>query len=106
MNAYTTMGPARMHQRDISNVIRAHGYQAGAHLMGLERQRSWQAEAEISRQLKHGQARSAPTLPLVMQLRKAIGTALVRAGLWLTQPASSVISPPTNVTGSGMSPAT
>lgn len=98
MNAYTTVGPARMHQRDISNVVQAHGYRAGAHLMALERQRSWQAEAELSWQLKYGQARSAPTLPIVMQLRNEIGMALIRAGQWLAQSTAYVATPVTTET--------
>ena len=106
MNAYTTVGPARMHQRDISNVVQAHGYRAGAHLMALERQRSWQAEAELSWQLKHGQARSAPTLPIVMQLRNEIGMALIRAGRWLAHSTAYLIAPATTVTVGSGDPAT
>jgi hypothetical protein len=87
-----------MHQRDISNVMQAHGHRAGAHLMALERQRSWLAEAELSWQLKHGQVLSAPTLPIVMQMSNEIGIALVRAGRWLAHSKACVISPATNVT--------
>ena len=55
MNAYTTMGQARIQQRDIEAVLRVGRMTAAAHLAALERQRGWQAEAEVERLLKqHG----------------------------------------------------
>jgi hypothetical protein len=80
MNAYTTMGQARIRQHDIDAVLRADALTAAAHLAALERQRGWQAEAEMARLLKqHGLGPPARPALLTM-LRQTLGAALVHAG--------------------------
>jgi Xaa-Pro aminopeptidase len=55
MNAYTTRSQARILPRDIAALHRADQYMIGASLAALERQREWQAEAEVDWLLKqHG----------------------------------------------------
>lgn len=80
MNAFTTRGQARIQPRDVSSVLRANRYLAGASLAALERQRGWQAEAEVAGVLKqHGLAPKSAALRVAL-LRRAVGAAVVRAG--------------------------
>jgi hypothetical protein len=80
MNAYTTRGQARIQHRDIAAVLQAEGILAAGQLAALERQRGYQADAELERLLKqHGVAQRATATPVSI-LRQTIGAALVRTG--------------------------
>jgi hypothetical protein len=80
MNAYTTMGQARITQRDIDGVLRAHSYLAGATLAALERERGCQAEAEMARLLKQHGLQPASVISRLSMLRQTLGAALIRVG--------------------------
>jgi len=80
MNAYTTRGEARIQARDVSAALRANGLTPGASLAALERQRGWQAEAEMERLIKQYVVKSSASSSLVSLVRQSIGAALVRAG--------------------------
>ena len=95
MNPYTTRGQARIQQRDIEPVLGMNSYLAGASLAALERQRGWQADAELAWLLKQHGVTPAATASLVSLLRQTIGTALVCAGERLTGVSRSGISPET-----------
>ena len=95
MNAYTTRGQARIQPRDVSSVLRANRYLAGASLAALERQRGWQADAEMAWLLKqHGLAPKSAALRVAM-LRRTIGAALVGAGERLAGVPRSAVVPET-----------
>ena len=79
MNAYTTMGQARIQPRDFSAVLRATQL-AGAPLAVFERQRGCQAEAEVNWLLKQNGVTSHTSMSRVALLRQATGAVLVRAG--------------------------
>ena len=80
MNAYTTVGQAKINRRDMENILYGDAFLAGTALAAFERQRGWQAEAERDRLLKqHGVGLNAAA-PLAAMLRQAVGAALVRAG--------------------------
>jgi hypothetical protein len=79
MNAYTTMGQARIQPRDVAAVLRAHGL-AGSSLAALEWQRGCQADAEVARLRKQNGVTPHQTTSRVALLWQTIGTALVRAG--------------------------
>ncbi len=79
MNAYTTMGQARIQPRDFSAVLRANQL-AGAPLAVFERQRGCQAEAEVNWLLKQNGVTSHTSISRVALLRQATGAVLVRAG--------------------------
>jgi hypothetical protein len=93
MNAYTTMGQARIQPRDFSAVLRANGL-AGASLARLEWQRGCQADAEAEWLLKRS-SRVTPQASgsIVSVLRQTIGAALMRAGERLAGIPRSGISP-------------
>ena len=80
MNPYTTMGQARIRQRDIDLNQRTNSYLAGAALAALERQRGWQADGEVEWLLKQNGITPHASAPLVSMLRQAIGAALIRSG--------------------------
>ncbi len=80
MNAYTTRGQARIQPRDVSSVLQANRYLGGASLAALERQRGWQAEAQVEWLLKQHGVMPASAASLATTLRQTIGAALVRAG--------------------------
>ena len=80
MNAYSTRGEARIQQRDVSAALRANGLTPGASLAALERQRGWQAEAEMERLIKHCGVMASSSPSRVSLVRQAVGAALVRAG--------------------------
>ena len=92
MNAYTTMGQARIQPRDFAAVLRANGL-AGASLAALERQRGCQAEVEVEWLLKHNGVMPRASASRVALLRQTIGAALIRAGARLTGAAGSGVSP-------------
>ena len=79
MNAYTTMGQARIQPRDFSAVLRANQL-AGASLAVFERQRECQAEAETTWLLKQTGVTSHTSISRVALLRQSIGAVLVRTG--------------------------
>src|SRR5215211_4483762 len=80
MNPYTTMGQARIQQRDIDAVLFTDASLAAVSLAALERQRECQADAEMARLLKqHGVTQHAAA-SLVSPLRQRIGVTLVRVG--------------------------
>ena len=99
MNAYTTIGQARIQPRDFSAVLRANGL-AGASLAGLERQRGWQAETEVGWLLKQTRVKPEARAWRVAMLRQTIGAALVRAGERLAGGPRSGVSPATPPTTS------
>jgi hypothetical protein len=82
MNAYTTMGEARIQSHDLATILRTStgSYMAAASLAALERQRGWQAETEVDWLLKQNGLAPRATATLVSILRQTIGAALVRAG--------------------------
>ena len=80
MNAYTTRGEARIQPRDLSVALGMHGLNPGSTLAALEKQRGWQAEAEVERLLKQYGVKSSGSTSLLSLLRGTIGAALVSAG--------------------------
>ncbi|MCD6057444.1 MAG: hypothetical protein K0R44_437 [Thermomicrobiales bacterium] len=80
MNAYTTMGQARIQPRDMAAVRPANRVMVGGSLAGLERERGWQAEAEVDWLLKQHGVMPQPSTWRVATLRQTIGEMLVRAG--------------------------
>jgi hypothetical protein len=92
MNAYTTRGQARIQTHNIAAVMRAYPL-VGSSLAALERERGWQAEAEVDWLLKqNGVTAQARTL-FVSRLRQTIGAALVHAGDRLAGIPRSAVSP-------------
>ena len=96
MNAYTTVGQARIQSRDIEAVLRANRYLAGASLAAFERQRGWQAESEVEWQLEQTRAKTEARVRSVAILRQTIGAMLVRAGERLAGVPGSGVSPETS----------
>jgi hypothetical protein len=80
MNAYTTRGEARIKQRDIDAVLYTDAHLAGVSLAALERQRGWQAEAEVERLIKQYGVTSSASTSLISLVRQTIGAALVCVG--------------------------
>jgi hypothetical protein len=80
MDPYATPGQARIRLRDIDGLVRTRGFLAAASLAELERQRAWQAEAEVERLLKQHGVTTRAAASLAARLRQAVGAALVRAG--------------------------
>ena len=89
MNPYTTMGQARIQQRDIDAVLFTDASLAAVSLAALERQRECQADAEMARLLKQHGVTPHAAASLVSLLRQTIGVALVRAGQQLAGPSLS-----------------
>ena len=95
MNTYTTRSQARILPRDIAALHRADQYMIGASLAALERQREWQAEAEVDWLLKqHGVTVHART-SRVSIVRQTIGAAMIRAGARLAGVPEGGVSPET-----------
>jgi hypothetical protein len=80
MNPYTTMGQARIQQRDIETIVRPVGLLAATELAALERRRGYQAEAEVDWLLKQYGVTPPAASSRVALFRQTIGAALVRAG--------------------------
>jgi hypothetical protein len=80
MNPYTTKGQARIQHHDIGAVLGMNSYLAGASLAALERQRGWQAEAEVNWLLKRNGVTPQAGASFLSLLRQTIGATLVRAG--------------------------
>jgi hypothetical protein len=99
MNAYTSMGQARIQPRDFSAVLRANQL-AGAPLAVFERQRGCQADAELNWLLKRNGVTSNASASRVALVRQTIGTALVRVRERITGISPSGASPePVSVVG-------
>jgi hypothetical protein len=80
MNAYATMEQARIQLHSTAATHRANRFMVGASPVALERQRGWEAEAEVAQLLKqHGVTPHANGARISL-LRQRIGAALVRAG--------------------------
>src|SRR5687767_4069509 len=80
MNAYATMGQARIQLHSTAAAHRANQFMVGASPVALERQPEWQAEVEVAWLLKHHDATRRGSRARVSLLRQRIGAALVRAG--------------------------
>jgi hypothetical protein len=80
MNVYTPNGQATIKHREIATILSTHSYLGGASLAALERQRGWQAEAQVEWLLKQHGVLPASAASLVAVLRRTVGAALIRAG--------------------------
>jgi hypothetical protein len=80
MNPYTTMGQARIQQRDIDAVLFTDASLPAVYLAALERQRGYLADAELARLLKQHGVTPHAAASLVSLLRQTVGAAPVRAG--------------------------
>ena len=80
MNPYTTMGQARIQQRDIDAVLFSDPSLFAVSLAALERQRGYQADAEVKWLLKQHGVKPHAAASLVSLLRQTVGAALVSAG--------------------------
>jgi hypothetical protein len=100
MNPYTTKGQARIQQRDIDAVLFTDASVAAVSLAALERQRGYQADAEVAWLLKQHGVMPHAAASLVSLLRQTVGAALVRAGTHLAgSPPSGVSLEPAPATG-------
>ncbi len=98
MNPYTTTGEARIQPHDIEFALSIDRFMGGGSLAALERQRGWQAEAELDWLLTQNGRNPHSAASLALLLRQTIGTALVQAGERLAGGAGRGASP----TPSGM----
>ena len=80
MNAYATMGQAKIQLHSTAAAHRANRFMVGASTVALERQREWQAEADVAQLLKQHDVTPHVSRARVSLLRQRIGAALVRAG--------------------------
>ena len=80
MSAYPTMGRARNQRESTAAAHRANRFMVGASPFAIERQRRWQAEAEVALLLKQHRVTPHAGGVRVSLLRQRIGAALVRAG--------------------------
>jgi hypothetical protein len=80
VNPYTTTTRARIQPRDVARALLTDPSTAAISLAMLERQRSFQAEAEVAWLLKQHGAPPASTASRLTTLRETIGAALIRAG--------------------------
>jgi len=82
MNAYTTTGQARIKQRDLATILRTGtgSYMAALSLAALERERGWQADAEVDWLLRQTRVEPDASASRVSLLRQTMGAVLVRAG--------------------------
>jgi len=92
MNPYTTMGQARIQKRDIDAVLFTDASLSAVYLAALERQRGYQADAEVEWLLKQHGVMPYAAASLVSQLRQTVGAALVCAGNRLAGSPRSVVS--------------
>lgn len=79
MNAYTARGQARTNSRDMATGVQANRHLAGTALTMFERQRGYQAEAEVAWLLKDNGVTPQAGASFLSLLRQTIGAALVRA---------------------------
>jgi hypothetical protein len=80
MNPYTTRTRARIQPRDMARALLTDPFTAANSLAMLERQRSFQAEAEVAWLLKEHGVPPASIASSLATLRQTIGAALIRAG--------------------------
>jgi hypothetical protein len=80
MNASATMGQARIQLHSTAAAHRANRFMVGASPVALERQRGWEAEAEVARLLRQHGVAPHTSRARISLLRQRIGAALVRAG--------------------------
>ena len=100
MNPYTTMGQSRMQQRDIDAVLFTDAFHVAFSLAALERQRGYQADAELARLLKQHGVTPHAAASLVSLLRQTVGAALVSTGNHLAgSPRSGVSLETASATG-------
>ena len=95
MNPYTTPTRMRIQPQDLANAVFSDAFIATAKLTGLERQRGWQAEAEMDRLLKQHGVKPPWAASLITTVRQTIGAALVRAGQRLAAAPARGTSPAT-----------
>jgi hypothetical protein len=95
VNTYLPSGRPTFLQHEPMKAVRTHRYLAASHLAARERQRRYQAEAEVNRLVKQGGVMPKPGASRVSTLRQAIGEALVRVGQRLAGPPWSSASPET-----------
>ena len=92
MNPYTTMGQSRIQQRDIDAVLFTDVSLVAVSLAALERQRGYQADAEVEWLLKQHGVTPHAAASLVSLLRQTVGAALGRAGNRLAGSSRSGVS--------------
>ena len=80
MNAYATTDQATIQLHNTAATHRANRFMVGASPVAPERQRVWQAEAEVARLLKRHDVAPHTSSMRISLLRQRIGAALVRAG--------------------------
>ena len=80
MNPYTTTTRARIQPCDVARALLTDPSTAAISLAMLERQRSFQAEAEVAWLLKEHGLAPASIASRLATLRQTIGAALIRAG--------------------------
>ena len=80
MNPYTTPTRARIQPHDVADAVFSDAFIATTKLPGLERQRGWQAEAEVDRLLKHHGIPPASVSSRIAMVRQTLGVALIRTG--------------------------
>ena len=73
MNPYTTPTRARIQPHDVANAVFSDAFIATTKLPGLERQRGWQAEAEVDRLLKQHGIPPASVSSRIAMVRQTIG---------------------------------
>jgi hypothetical protein len=93
MNTYTPRGQSRIQERDIAAVLRTYAVTPAASFVALERQRGYQAEAEMNWLTKENGVTAQTRTSFVSRLRQMIGAALVRAGDRLAGIPRSGVSP-------------
>jgi hypothetical protein len=80
MNANATTDQARIKLHNTAAIHRANRFMVGTSPVALERQRGWEAEAEVARLLKQHGVTPHASRARISLLRQRIGAALVRAG--------------------------
>ena len=96
MSAYDTNGLTRILQHDVAHIYSRHSYLDGASLVALERQRDWRTVAETRWLLEQHGVLPVSVASVVTELRRSIGTALVRAGQYLTAASPHGATPQTS----------
>ena len=96
MNPYTTTGQARIQQRDIEAILGQDAFLAATQLAALERQRGYQADAEVNWLLKQYGIKPPTVRSRIAVLRQTIGAAMIRAGERLTGVPKTSVAPETN----------
>ena len=92
MNPYTTPTRVRIQPHEVANAVFSDAFIATTKLPGLERQRGWQAEAEVDRLLKHHGVKPHTAASLIATVRQMLGAALIRTGQRLGGVSGSAVS--------------